>query len=126
MKKFWIAGCILAIMAAGSLFHYRLVERLGAEIIAKLEAAEVAVSAGNWEKAEALTEEASTLWETKNALLNTTLRHSDTDQVCRGLAEARGFLHHRDAGAYAAANARLRGAVRLLYETERLTLTNLL
>ena len=125
MKRLWIALALLGAIFAGTLLHIRSLHGFTDRLSALLEQAEELAEAERWEQAAALTVQARDIWTDRDVYLHVLLRHGDTDSIYTVFRETLALLESREYGEYAAANARLRTQIELLYEAEQLTLKNI-
>lgn len=126
MKKGLLAGGILILLLALSLWHVHALGGLTAAVWDTLAQAEAAAEAGDWDEAAQLTRRAEGRWRERDFYLHITLQHKVMDEVELSFAEVHEFLQNREAGEYSAANARLMQRLALLGEAERPSLENLL
>lgn len=127
MKRLWIAAGILLALFAAAAANVFWIGSLTRQVAGELVQAQAAVSEGDWDRAQQLTQEAQQLFQRQSFYLHITLRHSDIDAVEVAFHEVAQLLSHRErAGEYAAANARLAAQVQLLAESEAFTLKNIL
>ena len=126
MKRLWIAAALLCAVFAATLWNGRYLRDLTEELSGLLTRAEFQAEKDNWEEASLLTQQAREKWESRDCYLHVMLRHSDTDEIHAGFREVQEFLNCREGGEYSAANARLIAQIELLYESEQLTLKNVL
>ena len=126
MKQFWIALSMLAAFFCATLGNALYLRSLAGEVSALLVDAEARWLAEDTEDALSLTEEAEALWDSHAAYLHTTLRHSDIDTVHSCFRQTLALLRHEGEGEYAAANAVLLSALKLVAEQEQFTLKNIL
>lgn len=126
MKKGWLAVALLGAMVALSLWHVSALRSLTGSLGEELRRAEELAASGDWDKAAEVTKAASEQWDDRAFYLHVTLDHKTADDIAVGFAETLGFLEWREAGEYAAANARLMEQLEVLGEVERPNLENLL
>ncbi len=126
MKRLWLAVGILCAVFAATLCSSFYLKGFTTDMTGLLTQAEAAAEAGDWARAEQLTEHSLDIWEKHDMYLYTFLRHADTDQVHTGFREVKEFLNCQEGGEYSAANARLIAQIELLYEMEQFSLKNLL
>ncbi len=126
MKRLWIAAALLCAVFAATLWNGRYLRDLTEELSGLLTRAEFQAEKDNWEEASLLTQQAREKWESRDCYLHVMLRHSDTDEIHAGFREVQEFINCREGGEYSAANARLIAQIELLYESEQLTLKNVL
>ena len=126
MKRIWIAAAILAATLAATLAHSFYLAAFTTDLTYLLESAEACAEAGEWGRAEELTQIARDKWDRKDIYLHVALRHSETDGIYTSFREVDEFLQCREGGEYSAANARLIAGLELLSEAEQLTLKNVL
>jgi len=126
MKRLWFSVLLLAIIFAASLWNVSYLGRITTTVAALLSDAEVLAESDDWSGAEALTNEAKTLWESRESYLYTTLIHSDTDDVYVGFREVLELIYCQEGGEYSAANARLISKLELLHKMDQLTIRNIL
>lgn len=126
MKKGWVAGGLLLLLTALSLWHGLALGRLTAELGETLAQAEAQAERGDWEEAGRLTEAARASWEKRDFYLHVTLQHKVMDEVRISFAEVAELIMRQEDGEYSAANARLMCQLALLGEAERPSLGNLL
>lgn len=126
MRRLWLSVALLLVVFVLTLLNSLYLKQFSMELTETLSQAEAEAERGNWERAEALTQEALDCWQEKNMYLYTMLRHSDTDSVYTGFREVEEFIHCQESGEYSAANARLLAQIELLYEMEQFTLKNIL
>ena len=126
MKRIWISLGILVLVLAGTLVHISGVRSVTGSITNRLDRAEAVVEQGDWEQARQLTQEAKEEWESVDTWFAIMLRVGDTDEVTTGFQEVMGFLQYEETAEYDSANGTLVEKVKHLYETERLSWTNLL
>lgn len=126
MKKGWLAVALLGAMVALSLWHVSALRSLTGSLGEELRRAEELAASGDWDKAAEVTKAASEQWDDRAFYLHVTLDHKTADDIAVGFAETLGFLEWREAGEYAAANARLMEQLEVLGDVERPNLENLL
>ena len=126
MKRIWISLGILVLVLAGTLVHISGVRSVTGSITNRLDRAEAVVEQGDWEQARQLTREALEEWESVDTWFAIMLQVGDTDEVTTGFQEVMGFLQYEETAEYDSANGTLVEKVKHLYETERLSWTNLL
>lgn len=126
MKRLWIAGGILCVIFAATLYNAHYLNNFTADLSDLLNRAEARAEGGDWDSARKLTEQADDLWNSHTLYLHIFLRHGDTDDVEIGFHEVSELLQAEEDGEYSAANARLVSEIGLLYEAEQLSLKNVL
>lgn len=127
MKRAWIAGCILVLLLAATLWNGLYLDQFTEGLTASLAQAQGMVEKGNWEGAARVTENTARRFQDRALYLHITLRHSEIDAVETSFREVEQLLAHRELpGEYAAANARLTAQLELIAESERLSLHNVL
>jgi hypothetical protein len=126
MKRLWIAVFLLVIILAGTLWNISYLGRFTGELADVLTAAQAKAEADDWAGAASLTDEAFSLWESREPYLHITLFHSDTDEIYVGFREVMEYIGNREDGDYAAANAKLIAKLSLLYKMDQLNLENVL
>ena len=125
MKRVWIAGSILVLLCALSLWNGLSLDRFTGSLIASLEQAQGMAEKGNWEEAARITENAERRFQDRAFYLHVILRHNDIDNVETAFREVEQLLAHRERlGEYAAANAKLLTTLELIAESERFSVAN--
>lgn len=126
MKRLWFSLALLALLFSAALANTRYLTAFTEEVTGLLTRAEELGEAGDWEGAITLTRSARERWDAHSTYLHVTLRHADIDSVYLFFLQVEQFLECQEGGEYSAANAALRGQLRLLSEQETLTLKNIL
>lgn len=126
MKRLWISLAALVFIFCATLWNTDRVTAVTDSISSKLEAAEAAVTQGDWQQAAALTDSARQEWERVDRYFSVVLRHADTDDVTTTFQEVQGFLQWEAEAEYTSVNSALVEKVRHLSEVETLTWNNLL
>lgn len=126
MKRLWISLAILTVIFVATVWNVSYLGRFTTEIADILSQAQEKADSGDWDSAEALTKQAETRWESRQAYLYTTLLHSDTNEIYMGFHEVLEFIGKREDGEYAASNARLISKLSLIHKMDQLSLENIL
>lgn len=127
MKRAWIAGAVLSLLFACTLWSGLRLERFTGDLADSLHRAQSYAQTGDWDAAGRTTEGAFRRFRERAFSLHITLRHSDIDAAETAFQEVEQLLAHRERlGEYAAANARLIAQLELLAESERFSLHNIL
>lgn len=127
MRRLWISCAILAALFCITLFNSHYLKTCTDEWVSLLTEAEDLAKAGDWESAAQRTQTAYGLWERRESYLHMVLQHKDVDEILLNFQQVIQLLEHQeDGGEYFAANARLIVSIGLIYETEQLTLKNLI
>jgi hypothetical protein len=129
MKRITVAVGLLVLLAGMAALNLWYLRQLTDQVSGQLEQAQTLVAQqGDWESAQAVTEDAYRRFSDATVLLHITLRHADIDSIRSSFREVLAFLdgaEHQPAE-YAAANARLLTQLELLAEGERPSLQNFL
>ena len=116
MKRAWIAGSILVLLCALSIWSSLCLGRFTENIISSLEQAQSMAVKDNWQEAARVTSNAERRFREKYFYLHVTLRHSDIDAVEATFREVEqlltygerlGGVRRRQRGAYLTAGAAL-------------------
>lgn len=126
MKRLWIAALLLVLILAGTLWNISYLGRFTDEVAGILTEAQARAETGDWAGAGSLTDQAFSLWESREPYLHITLFHSDTDEIYVSFREVMEYIGRREDGSYAAANAKLIAKLSLLYKMDQLNLENVL
>ena len=126
MRKGWIAAALLVLMFVGSVWNAAQLRRFTGEITSLLEQAETHAGTGDWDSVQACAAQAAEVWRAQGFYVHAVLRHDAADEVDTALREAAALARQEDAGSYAALSARLICRLRLLAESEALSLENIL
>lgn len=126
MKRLWIALLLLALILACTLWNISYLGRFTEQVTGVLTEAQAKAETGDWPGAASLTDQAFSLWESREPYLHITLFHSDTDEIYVGFREVMEYIGTQEDGDYAAANAKLIAKLSLLYKMDQLNLENVL
>lgn len=126
MKRLYIALAILVVVFAATLYNAYFLNQLTTDVTTLLDRAESRAQAEDWQSAAKLTTQANELWDSHTLYLHIFLRHNNIDEVETGFCEVWEYLQEEEHADYAAANARLIGAVSMLYEAEQFSIKNIL
>lgn len=127
MKRAWIAGSILILLCALSIWSGLSLGRFTEDITASLEQAQSMAVKGSWQEAARITSNAERRFQERTFYLHVTLRHNDIDAVETSFREVEQLLAYGDRlEVYAAANAVLIAQLELLSESEHFALRNIL
>ena len=127
MKRAWIAGSILILLCALSIWSSLCLGRFTEDIISSLEQAQSMAVKDNWQEAARVTSNAERRFRERYFYLHVTLRHSDIDAVEATFREVEQLLTYGERlGEYAAANAVLISQLERLSESEHFALRNIL
>lgn len=126
MKRFWMAGLLLAVLVALCLGNAWYSLSLTRNLAGQLTQAQELVEQDRWEPARTLTQQVYDSWNNHHFYLHVFLRHSDTDQILRTFRQVLQYLHLEELDQYVAANADLIAQLELLSEMEQPSLVNIL
>ena len=126
MKPLWISSLILATMFAILLYNAQHLKQLIDPLHDQLTQAGEFVKADDRHTAFQLTQEVHDTLHKQNTYLHITLPHSNIDEIYMLLEECMAYLEDGKIGEYNAANQCLLNQLKMLYEMETLTLTNIL
>lgn len=127
MRRLWISCAVLAALFCVTLFNSHYLKGCTDEWISLLTEADTLAQEGDWTAAAQRTQAAYDLWERREAYLHMVLQHQDVDDILLNFHQVLQLLEHQEAGGeYFAANARLIVSIGLIYETEQLSLKNLI
>lgn len=127
MKRAWIAGAVLILLCAASIWSGLCLGRFTENITASLEQAQGMAVKGSWQEAARVTSNAERRFQERSFFLHVTLRHNDIDAVETSFREVEQLLAYGDRlEVYAAANTRLISQLELLSESEHFALRNIL
>lgn len=127
MKRLAISLLLLLLLAAAAGWHVLHLSALVEQTSALMEQADSAMVSEDWAHAERLTRQALALWESHQAYLHNTLRHTDVDGVLLSFQALLAHLKLRQpSGTASACAAQLLTQLNLILEGEMPTWTNLL
>ena len=126
MRRFWAAAVILVFLLAGTLVNAGAARRFAGGLTDQLERAQELAAQGDWEGAEAISQEVYQRWRDREFYLHVFMRHSDTDQILRSFRALEQYLALEEADQYTAANADLITQLELLAEMEQPSWMNIL
>jgi hypothetical protein len=125
MKRLWISFAILILIAALSVWSASNLSSVCSQLTEVLKAADQAVSRGDWESAQQLTEQAADQWEKKSTYLYMVVPHTFPDEITSEFYEVLALLRWQEGAEYTSANQRLIVRLSHLGRSEQLTLGNL-
>ena len=126
MKHLWAAVTLLGVMV---LFFAWNGSRLGCWIDPQQEDLDLAVQAakaGEWGKAEKLTQKVEEKWKESIHYLHLVQSHRDVDEITILLEESMEYAESRSVSTYCAINARIQGLMEGIQKMEQFSIENLM
>ncbi|MBD5150660.1 MAG: DUF4363 family protein [Oscillibacter sp.] len=126
MKAFYIPAGLLAVILGFSLWTGQYVEQRTAHWTALLEEIEDLARQEDWEQAEKQLETAYADWDSSQTLFHTIMDHDELDEAESLFAGAFAVCREEDGADFHMLLAQLMGQLRLLSETQSLSVKNVL
>ncbi len=102
MKRSWIGAGMLAALLIGSLFVTWIMGRIHEPIARDLEAAGEAALAGDWDRAEILSQGAADYWQAKETIRACFADHTPMEEIDACFAELEIYCRMKEETAFAA------------------------
>ena len=126
MKSFYIPAALLAVILGFSLWTCRYVEQRTGHWNALLEKIEDLARQEDWEAAEEELEAAYADWDSSQTFFHTIMDHSELDEAESLFAGAFAVCREEDGADFHMLLAQLMGQLRLLSETQSVSVKNIL
>lgn len=126
MRAFYFPAGLLAVILAFSLWTGRYVEERAQVWSAGLEAAGQAAGDEDWEAARSALQEVYDSWTDSQPLFHVLFSHGDLDEAETLFAGALAVCREADGADFRQLTAQLSGQMRLLSETQQISLGNIL
>lgn len=121
MKRELCAAALLLLLAAGSLWHLRIADRLTGQVADRLDRAEQAARQEDYGAALSALQEGQALWQKAGVYTRVFFRHPDLDSLREAFAALEQLLRQEDR-AWPAALELLRYHLRTINEMEHVSL----
>lgn len=126
MKAFYIPAGLLAVILGFALWTSQYVEQRTAHWTALLEETEHLAQQEDWEKAEKHLEKAYADWDSSQTFFHTIMEHDELDEAENLFSGAFAVCQEEDSADFHMLLAQLMGQIRLLSETQSLSIKNVL
>lgn len=126
MRSFYVPAGLLAVILAFSLWTCRYVDQRTDHWNALLEEINELARQENWEQAEEGLSAAYDDWESSQTFLHTIMDHSELDEAENLFAGSFAACQERDGADFHMLLAQLMGQLRLLAETQSISIKNVL
>lgn len=126
MKAFWIPAGLLAVILGFSLWAGRYVQLRTDHWIALLERTDQAAAAEDWEEAQRRLEDAYQDWDSSQTFFHTIISHDELDEAETLFVGAAAVCREEDDADFHLMLAQLSAQLRLLAETQSVTIKNVL
>lgn len=126
MKYFWAPAAVLTLLLAASLWNAARIERDVAPWCETLTEASGAAARGEWDAAARLVRETRAAWEARREWLHIVVTHDELEAADTLFASAETYAAERDEAEFRAEAAKLIVQLRVVAETQQLSLRNVL